>query len=48
MPAISTWPEIEDAVEPMFEEAMYKGESMQGLAREIRQVSDPLFARAEN
>ena len=48
VPAISTWPEIEDAVEPMFEEAMYKGESMQGLAREIRQVSDPLFARAEN
>src|SRR5215210_3161554 len=47
VPAISTWPEIEDAVEPMMEEALYKGESMDGLAREIRQATDSLFARAE-
>lgn len=47
VPAISTWPEIEDAVEPMFEEAMYKGESMDGLAEEIRAATDELFARAE-
>ena len=47
VPAISTWPEIEDAVEPMFEEALYKGESIKGLADEVRQSSDPLFARAE-
>jgi multiple sugar transport system substrate-binding protein len=47
VPAISTWPEIEDSVEPMMEEAQYKGESMDGLAREIRQATDPLFARAE-
>jgi multiple sugar transport system substrate-binding protein len=47
VPAISTWPEIEDAVEPMMEEALYKGESTEGLAREIRQATDRLFARAE-
>jgi multiple sugar transport system substrate-binding protein len=47
VPAISTWPEIEDAVEPMLEEALYQGESIEGLAREIRQATDPLFARAE-
>jgi multiple sugar transport system substrate-binding protein len=47
VPAISTWPEIEDAVEPMLEEALYKGESIDGLAREIRQATDSLFARAE-
>jgi len=48
VPAISTWPEIEDAVEPMLEEAMYKGESIDGLAKEIRAATDDLFARAEN
>ena len=47
VPAISTWPEIEDAVEPMLEEAMYEGESIDGLAREIRAATDALFARAE-
>ena len=46
VPAISTWPEIEDAVEPMLEEALYTGEGLQGLLREIRAVSDPLFAKA--
>ena len=46
MPAISTWPEIEDAVEPMLEEALYTGEGLQGLLREIQAVSDPLFAKA--
>jgi multiple sugar transport system substrate-binding protein len=46
VPAISTWPEIEDAVEPMLEEALYTGEGLQGLLREIRTVSDPLFAKA--
>lgn len=47
VPAISTWPEIEDAVEPMLEEALYSGEGLDGLVDEIRQVSDPLFAKAK-
>jgi multiple sugar transport system substrate-binding protein len=47
VPAISTWPEIEDRVEPMFEESLYKGESIRGLAAEVRVATDPLFARAE-
>ena len=46
VPAISTWPEIEDAVEPMLEEALYTGEGLEGLVAEIRKVSDPLFAKA--
>ena len=45
--SISTWPEIEDAVEPMLEEALYTGEGLDGLVREIRAVSDPLFAKAQ-
>jgi multiple sugar transport system substrate-binding protein len=47
VPAISTWPEIEDAVEPMLEEALYTGEGLEGLVAEIRKVSDPLFAKAQ-
>jgi multiple sugar transport system substrate-binding protein len=47
VPAISTWPEIEDAVEPMLEEALYTGEGLDGLIAEIRAVSDPLFAKAQ-
>jgi multiple sugar transport system substrate-binding protein len=46
VPAISTWPEIEDAVEPMLEEALYSGEGLEGLVAEVRKVSDPLFAKA--
>jgi multiple sugar transport system substrate-binding protein len=47
VPAISTWPEIEDAVEPMLEEALYTGEGLDGLVEEIKKVSDPLFAKAQ-
>jgi multiple sugar transport system substrate-binding protein len=47
VPAISTWPEIEDAVEPMLEEALYSGEGLEGLVAEVRKVSDPLFAKAD-
>ena len=47
VPPVSTWPEIEDAVEPMLEEALYTGEGLEGLVEEIRKVSDPLFAKAQ-
>ena len=37
VPPVSTWPEIEDAVEPMLEEGLYTGEGLEGLVDEIRQ-----------
>jgi multiple sugar transport system substrate-binding protein len=47
VPSISTWPEIEDASEPILEEGLYGGESTSEVVRELRAKTDPLFARAE-
>jgi multiple sugar transport system substrate-binding protein len=47
VPSISTWPEIEDAAEPILEEAYYSGESAAAVADELRKATDDLFARAE-
>jgi multiple sugar transport system substrate-binding protein len=47
VPSISTWPEIEDAAEPILEEGYYKGEVADEVARELRAATDDLFARAE-
>ena len=47
VPSISTWPEIEDAAEPILEEAYYNGEFPDEVAKELRAATDDLFARAE-
>jgi len=47
VPSISTWPEIEDAAEPILEEAYYNGEFPDEVARELQAATDDLFARAE-
>ena len=48
VPSISTWPEIEDAAEPILEEGFYNGESAAAVARELQRATDAIFARAED
>jgi hypothetical protein len=47
VPTISTWPEIEDAAEPILENGLYMGQDARRVAREVDRVTRPLFARAE-
>jgi multiple sugar transport system substrate-binding protein len=46
VPTISTWPEIEDAAEPILENGLYLGQDAQGVARALDRATRPLFARA--
>jgi multiple sugar transport system substrate-binding protein len=48
VPSISTWPEIEDAAEPLLEEAMYESENFiaSKLAERIDAKTRKLFVRA--
>jgi multiple sugar transport system substrate-binding protein len=48
VPSISTWPEIEDAVDPILERAVEAGVPAAQVAREIDEATRPLFARAEH
>ena len=47
VPNISTWPEIEDAAEPLLEQALYGGISAEQVAQQITEATAALFARAE-
>jgi multiple sugar transport system substrate-binding protein len=47
VPSISTWPEIEDASEPILESAMYKGTPADQTASELDKATKQIFARAE-
>jgi multiple sugar transport system substrate-binding protein len=47
VPNISTWPEIEDAAEPLLEQALYGGLSAEQVAQQIMEATAELFARAE-
>ena len=47
VPSISTWPEIEDAVDPILEQSMESGAPAAEVARQIDEATRPLFARAE-
>ena len=47
VPSISTWPEIEDAAEPILESGLYKGTSAKDVAAELEKATTPIFARAE-
>ena len=46
-PVISTWPEIEDVTGPILEDGLYKGLSVDEVARRIDEETRELFARAE-
>ena len=47
VPTVSTWPEIEDAAEPILEVALYEGGDAAEVAQEIDDATRDIFARAE-
>jgi multiple sugar transport system substrate-binding protein len=47
VPTVSTWPEIEDATNGILENAMYRGDRLDHVIRQIDEQTRPLFARAE-
>lgn len=47
VPTVSTWPEIEDAAEPILENAMYLGKPVDDVVDQIDKATRPIFARAE-
>jgi multiple sugar transport system substrate-binding protein len=47
VPTISTWPEIEDAAEPILENGLYLGKPVDEVVAEVDRATRPLFARAE-
>ena len=48
VPAISTWPEIEDVAEGILENGLYQGRPAEDIAAELDEATRPLFARAEH
>lgn len=44
-PTISTWPEIEDVTEGILENALYHGDNLDDVLRELDTQTRPLFAR---
>jgi multiple sugar transport system substrate-binding protein len=47
VPTLSTWPEIEDAAEPILENGMYLGQPIDEVIAAVDEATRPLFARAE-
>jgi multiple sugar transport system substrate-binding protein len=47
VPTVSTWPEIEDAAEPILENGMYLAKPVDEVIAEVDAATRPLFARAE-
>jgi multiple sugar transport system substrate-binding protein len=47
VPTISTWPEIEDVTEGIFENGMYLGQPLDAVIADADRQTRPLFARAE-
>jgi len=47
VPRISTWPEIEDAAEPILERGFYEGLSSDEVIRQLTEETKATFARAE-
>ena len=46
VPPVSTWPEIEDAAEPILENGMYLGQPASEVAKKVDEVTRPLLERA--
>ncbi len=47
VPTVSTWPEIEDAAEPILENGMYRAQPIDEVVAQVDEATRPLFARAE-
>lgn len=47
VPTISTWPELEDAAEPILENGLYLGRTAREVADELDEATRPIFARGE-
>nr|WP_229075113.1 sugar ABC transporter substrate-binding protein [Actinoplanes sp. DH11] len=47
LPAVSTWPEIEDVTGGILENALYRGDRLDDVIRELDEQTRPLFARGE-
>lgn len=46
-PIVSTWPEIEDVSEGILENALYRGDRLDDVIRELDELTRPIFARGE-
>jgi multiple sugar transport system substrate-binding protein len=46
VPTVSTWPEIEDVTNGILENALYRGDVLDDVIRELDEKTRPLFARA--
>ena len=47
LPAVSTWPEIEDVTGGILENALYRGDRLDDVIRQLDEQTRPLFARGE-
>jgi multiple sugar transport system substrate-binding protein len=47
LPTISTWPEIEDVTGGILENALYRGDKLDDVIRQLDEQTRPLFARGE-
>jgi multiple sugar transport system substrate-binding protein len=45
---VSTWPEIEDVTSGILENALYRGDRLDDVIRQLDEQTRPLFARAEH
>ena len=48
LPTISTWPEIEDVTGGILENALYRGDKLDDVIRQLDEQTRPLFARGES
>ena len=48
LPTVSTWPEIEDATAGILENALYRGDKLDDVIRDLDEQTRPLFARGEH
>jgi multiple sugar transport system substrate-binding protein len=46
VPTVSTWPEIEDAAGGILENALYRGDRLDDVIRQLDEQTRPIFARA--
>ena len=48
LPTVSTWPEIEDVTGGILENALYRGDRLDDVIRQLDEQTRPLFARGEH
>jgi multiple sugar transport system substrate-binding protein len=47
LPTVSTWPEIEDVTSGILENALYRGDRLDDVIKQLDEQTRPLFARGE-